>query len=168
MPLPKIPKDFNLIVDGRSYHGRVVSFDPPDLTLMTEEIRNAGDQFGYDVDLGMEKLTCSFVLDEYDPDLMSLYGLTSSPSPVQLTFRSSLENEEVAEPHQIEILGKITGISRDTFQNNQRNQATFNVTCRTYKETINGRVVFDLAQNKRVVDGVDQLAVRMTNLGLFS
>ena len=163
MPLPKIAKDYNVLIDGRPYYDKMVSFTIPDITVITEDIRNAGSDFADDIDMGLEKLTGSFTLDEYDPNLFSLMGLTVN-NTVGITFLSSMENDEVQEPHRIEMQARLRGNSRGEFQTGQRNQVTINYTCKSYKETINGRVVYDLGKNKRGINGVDQLAQRRANL----
>lgn len=163
MPLPKIAKDYNLIVDGRPYYDKVSSFTLPDITVVTEDIRNAGSDFPDDIDMGLEKLVGSFVLDEYDPDVFANMGLLVN-NVVQLTFLSSMENDEVQEPHRIEMQVRLRGNSRGEFQTGNRNQVTINFTCKTYRETINNRPIYDLGKNKRVINGVDQLAQRRLNL----
>ena len=39
MPVAKLRKEINLFIDGRGYAGRVTEFDPPKLSVKTEEHR---------------------------------------------------------------------------------------------------------------------------------
>jgi hypothetical protein len=86
MAAEDILKYLNLIVDGRGYAGKIEEYNPPDLTLATEEFRGGGMDVPIDIDMGLEKLTCSFVLTSYTADVLALWGVKIG-APVQLTAR---------------------------------------------------------------------------------
>ncbi|MDL2295612.1 phage major tail tube protein [Lachnospiraceae bacterium OttesenSCG-928-E19] len=87
--MPKILKNFNLFVDGRGYAGRADEVTPPKLTIKTEEIRAGGMDAPAEVDMGMEKIETSFSLIEYDPDILTQFGVVSGNS-VSITLRGAL------------------------------------------------------------------------------
>ena len=91
MAAEDILKYLNLIVDGRGYAGKIEEYSPPDLTVSTEEFRGGGMDQAIDIDMGQEKMTCSFVLTSYDADVLALWGVKDG-STVQLTARGSLES----------------------------------------------------------------------------
>ena len=71
----KVLKNFSLFVDGRGYAGKAEEVTPPKLTIKTEEFRGGGMDAPIDIDLGMEKMECQFILVDFDAELMKLFGL---------------------------------------------------------------------------------------------
>lgn len=164
MPTPRILQDYSVSADGRVIDDFLASVGIPDMTEVTETYDNAGQIFGEEIALAYEIPIVTLVLDEYNEEVFSLYGLTTNAKK-QFTIRGSLENDAGVTPHLIQVTGRIKSITRGDVTNRQKNQATVTITCTEYKETIGGRAVWDIAKNKLVVDGVDQLAARNAALG---
>ncbi len=165
--MTKILKNFNLFVDGRGYAGRADEVTPPKLTIKTEELRAGGMDAPMSVDLGMEKLECSFSLVEYDPELIKQFGLISG-NAVQLTLRGALVDDNTTTPMVIQLRGMYTELDFGSFKAGERGTLKCNVACRYYSLEIGGNVVveIDVDNMTRVINGVDQMAEVRDALGL--
>ncbi|CAA0111542.1 Uncharacterised protein [BD1-7 clade bacterium] len=74
--LPEKLKGFALYVEGRGYAGRCSEVTLPKLTRKTEDYQAGGMDGPVEIDMGVEKLTMSYVLEEYNPDIIKLWGIT--------------------------------------------------------------------------------------------
>ena len=93
MAVVNILRNINLFVDGRGYAGRVAEVELPELSVMTEEYRAGGMDAPIEIDLGLEKLECSWSMSSIDDALLKRWGLApGSSTPV--TFRAALESED--------------------------------------------------------------------------
>ncbi|ROS05671.1 hypothetical protein EDC56_1217 [Sinobacterium caligoides] len=96
--LPKILKNFNLVVGKFGYAGRVSEIVLPKLSLKSEEFQLGGLDTPAMMDIGMERLECEFTLLEYDAEVIKCFGLTSSKNGsdrnVDLKFRGSFSDGE--------------------------------------------------------------------------
>jgi P2 family phage contractile tail tube protein len=168
MAADKVLKFLNLIVDGMGYAGALESYTSPDLTISTEEFRAGGMDAPIDLDMGMEKLTCSFKLKSYDTDLMALFGLRKG-NGVQLTARGALEDRDGTVYGVVHAMrGKITQFQRGEWVGSTAPSLTLSLSLDYYREELDGRVLqeLDVVNMIRVVDGVDQLSDHRAVLGL--
>lgn len=154
-----IQKRFNLYVDGRGYAGQIEEFQPPTLTIVTDEFR-AGDMDAPEsIDMGMEALECSFILRAKDPDVIALCGL-GNRRPVRLTARAALESvtgELKAEQHS--LWGQITTFEQDAWKAGEPVNINCTVKLHYWKQVIDGRelIEIDVRNGIRKIDGVDQM-----------
>lgn len=168
MAAEDILKYLNLIVDGRGFAGKIEEYSAPDLTVSTEEFRGGGMDVPIDIDMGLEKLTCSFVLTSYTADILALWGVKQG-APVQLTARGSLESlDGTTTPVQHHMQGKITQLARGTWGSGSKPSLTVTISLRYYREVHGARTIteIDAVNMIRVINGVDQLAEHRANIGL--
>ena len=168
MAAEDILKYLNLIVDGRGYAGKIEEYNAPDLTISTEEFRGGGMDAAIDIDMGMEKMTTSFVLTSYDADVLALWGIKDG-STVQFTAKGSLESENgtrTAISHHMQ--GKLISLARGTWGSGAKPSLTVTVSLRYYREVHGQRTIneIDVINMVRVINGVDQLAEHRANIGL--
>ena len=55
--------------------GRVTEFDPPKLTVKTEQHLAGGMDAPREIDMGLEKLECMLTLADFDADALRSFGL---------------------------------------------------------------------------------------------
>lgn len=168
MAAEDILKYLNLIVDGRGYAGKIEEYSAPDLTVSTEEFRGGGMDAPIDIDMGQEKMTCSFVLTSYDPDVLALWGVKFG-APVQLTARGSLEDlDGTTTPVRHHMHGKMISVARGTWGSGNKPSLTCTMSLRYYREVHGLRTIneIDVINMVRVINGVDQLAEHRANIGL--
>lgn len=161
-------KNINLFVDGRGYAGQIDEYNPPELTLVTEDYRAGGMDAPVALDMGMEPLETSFSLIAYDADVLALFGVAEGQS-VPFTARGALESYDgTVKPVIHNMQGKITQVARGTWAAGQKPQLTITMRLDYYKETHNGTVIheIDVPNMKRIVNGVDRLAAIRRAIGL--
>lgn len=166
--LDQILKNMSLFVDGRGYAGNAEEISLPKLTLKTEEMRNGGMDAGVAVDMGMEKLECSFTLTSFDPDVLKLFGLTAG-QVTPLTMRGHVESEDgTSAAVAVNLRGKITEMDFGSWKPGDKATVKASVALRYYKLTHAGEVLheIDVVGMKRIIGGVDQLAATRASLGL--
>lgn len=168
MAAEDIIKYLNLVMDGRGFAGKIKEWSPPALTLTTQDFRAGGMDAAVDLDMGMEKLTCSGVLTSYDDNVLALWGLKQGAG-VQLTARGSMESlDGTTKPIIHNMTGKMISLERGTWGPGNEPSLTFNLSLTFYREVVNGREthLIDVINMIRVVDGVDQLAAHRANIGI--
>lgn len=168
MAAEDILKYLNLIVDGRGYAGKIEEYSPPDLVVTTEEFRAGGMDAPIDLDMGLEKLACSFVLTSYDADVLALWGVKTKAG-VNLSAKGSLESQDgTTTPVVHRMTGKIISMARGTWGAGAKPSLTISMSLTYYKETHGNRVLHELdpVNMVRAIDGVDQLAAHRANIGV--
>jgi P2 family phage contractile tail tube protein len=168
MAAEDILKYLNLIVDGRGYAGKIEEYNSPDLTLITEDFRAGGMDAPIDLEMGMEKLTCSFVLSSYDADALALWGVKLSAG-VQFTAKGSLESRDGAtKAVSHKMTGKLISLARGTWGSGSKPSLTITVSLTYYQEVHDGVVLseIDVINMVRIIGGVDQLAAHRANIGI--
>lgn len=168
MPVQRLLKNISLFIDGRGYAGKVDEFDPPKLTVKTEEFRAGGMDAPLEVDMGMEKLEAGLTLSGVDSGALKLFGLTTgSFAPMTLRGASQGETGEV-EAAVIQLRGQVKEVDWGTWTPGEKAPVKLMVGVRYYKLEIAGEIVheIDVENMKRVIDGTDQLAELRSALGL--
>lgn len=154
--IPKILKQFNLMIAGQGMAGIVTQLTLPSLNLKTEEHRAGGMDTPVEIDMGMEKMELKFTLAEHLNLVYRAFG-----TEVQYTFRGAKVGEGgVVEPMIIEARGVCKSLDGTNVKAGDPNPLECTMTVRYIKILINGeRVVeVDALNMTRFVNGVDQLA----------
>lgn len=165
--IPRVLKNFSLFVDGRGLAGLIDTLTLPKLTTKMEEFRGGGMDAPVELDMGMEKLEGSFVLAEYNPDIVALYGLASPDT--QLTARGALRRDgEDAVPAIVNMTGSIKELDPGDWKAGDMSTGTFAYALRYLKLTVGGRelIEIDKVNMIRRINGQDQLATIRTALGV--
>jgi hypothetical protein len=167
--LPRTLRNFSLFLDGVGFAGRVTELTLPTISIATEEYRAGGLDAPIQIDMGMEALTCSFTLAEYDVDVMKVVGIYDQ-NAFQVTARGALQrNGDVAAvPIVCNLTGSITSFDPGALEAGSLTEATFEMAVRYYKLAIANEdiIEIDVENLKRIVNGVDQLESIRTALGL--
>lgn len=163
-----IRKNFNLFVDGRGYAGQVEEFNPPKLTLQTEDFRAGGMDAPVKVTMGMEAMECDFSMKAYDRDVLSLFGVVEGAS-VPLVVREALESFDGTVTQVVRTLrGKITELDEGTSKPGESPMLKCTLSLTYYKMQHGDRVVheIDIENMVRVINGNDALAAIRGALGM--
>lgn len=168
MPARDVLKNMNLFVDGFGHAGQVTEYNPPDLTLTTEDFRAGGMDAPVPIEMGMEPLETSFVLIQYSALVLARWGVKQGSS-VPLTIRGALESfDGSVKPVIHRMRGKITSLQRGTWAPAQQPALTATLRPVFYEEMHDGVEIYriDLENMVRRVNGVDTLADTRAALGL--
>lgn len=163
-----IRKNFTMWVDGRGYAGQVDEFNPPKLTLVTEEFRAGGMDIPIDLTMGMEKMTCDWSMKSYSRDVLALFGVKEG-AIVPVTVREALESFDGTVTTVVRnCRGKITELDEGTSKPGEAAVLKITMSLVYYKMTHGGRVIheIDAENNVRIIDGVNQLADINSALGI--
>lgn len=163
-----ILKNINLFVDGRGYAGQIDDYSPPDLTLVTEDYRAGGMDAPITLDMGMEALEASFNLSAYDRDVLLQFGVAEGNS-IPFIARGALESYDGTVTAVVHTMrGKITTLSRGTWEPGTKPQLSITMRLDYYKEEHGGQVVheIDIENMVRIVNGQDRLTEIREAIGL--
>ena len=163
-----ILKNVNLFVDGQGYAGQVEEVNLPKLTIKTEEHRDGGMDAPIEIDMGMQKLECSFTTSRIDAGLLRRFGLGPN-NLVPLTFRAALESEDgTVVPVVATIRGNVKEIDYGAWKPGEKAKLKPMVTVRYYKLEYDGEVLheIDIDNMVRIIDGTDRLEAQRTALGI--
>ncbi len=163
-----VRKNINLFVDGRGMAGQIIEFNPPVMTLVTEEFRAGGMDVPVELTMGMEKLEASFSLIAYDRDVLALFGVTEGQF-VQFIAREALESYNGAVTPVVHTMrGKIRSIDPGTSKPGDQPSLNIELALVYYKMQHGDTTVWEIdAENMvRVMNGVDALASQRAALGL--
>ncbi|QTI81502.1 phage major tail tube protein (plasmid) [Roseomonas marmotae] len=163
-----VRKNINLFVDGRGYAGQIEEFNPPKLTLQTEEFRAGGMDAPIELTMGMEKLECDFSLVSYDRDVLSLFGVAEG-AQVPFVAREALESfDGTVTPVVHTMRGKIREIDPGTSKAGDKPSLKVTVALTYYKLEHGGKVVheIDVENMVRTINGTDALAAIRGAIGL--
>ena len=169
MPAARLLKNINLFVDGRGYASRVDEFDPPKLTIKTEEFRAGGMDMPVEIDQGMEKLEATLTLSGIDSESLKLFGLTGGNfTPVTLRGGSEDVDTGAVEPAVIHLRGQFKEVDYGTWKPGEKVPVKLMVAARYYKLEVGGETIHEIdPQNMvRIIDGTDQMAAMRAALGL--
>lgn len=169
MAIASVLKDFNLFVDGRGFLGKAEEINPPKLTLKTEELRTGGMDAPLEVDVGMEKLEADFTLVEFDPHVIGLFGVQIGAA-VSFTARGSMQNPTTgaAVPVVVNMRGRIKELDMGTWKPGEVAKLKCSLMLEYYRFSEAGMdlIEIDVQGMRRVINGVDQLALTRANLGI--
>lgn len=141
MQVPHILKNYNLFINGIGFAGRVKEVTLPVLEIATEEFKAAGMVMPMDLDMGMQKLTCSMVLNEYNPEALRLFGLGVG-STASVTLKGVLDNENGQDAAnqvkkiEVKLNGMWTSIDMGTWIVGESQSLTLSMSATYYKVSI--------------------------------
>jgi uncharacterized protein len=165
--LPRHLRNFNVMVDGRSYAGRADEVTLPTLAITTQDHKAGGMDAPVEVDMGMEKMDLSITLSDYDESVIAGFGLLGAGIPI--TLRGAIQRQgEESQPVVVKLLGGLKSRSTGSWSPGGKQSTTLVYSLRKYSESINGieYVNIDVENMVRVINGVDQLATQRAAIGL--
>lgn len=155
----RIVTNFTLSVDGIPLIGKVKSVNPPNVQPETDTIRPGGMEAPQTVVLGLQSLDMSFVLFDYNPEILKLSGLRQNKE-VQAVINGFIAEVDGTQ-HQVKMIagGLITGVDRGSYENGSVPEMEFTMEgLNSYKELFNGDVVHDInIRANQIVSGQDDL-----------
>lgn len=165
--VPKVIKNFNLIVDNFGYAGLCEKVMPPDLKTKDEAHRGGGMDAPISLDMGMEELELKATMAEHNPFIFRQFGLQDG-NAVAVTLRGAAQDDRSTTPITIVATGRYCAITSGDWKPGDKPPLDFTIKLRYYKITIGNREVveIDVLAGIRKIDGVDQLAAMRDALGL--
>lgn len=167
MIIPKVLKNFNLFVEGVGYAGLVEELTLPKLTLKMADLHNGGMDAPVDLEMGMDKLECSFTVSEYNPEVIKRFGLRKG-AQASLVMRGGLDAEDGVVPVAVHLVGAWKDLDMGSWKPGEKAPLSVNVTLRYYKLTMASEelIEVDVANMVRRIDGEDQLQDMRKAIGM--
>lgn len=169
MSVRNVRKNLNLWVDGKGYAGQIESFCAPQLRLQTESFRAAGMDVPIELDMGMERLVCSFSLISYDAEVLAAFGVRKGKESPLLVVREALESfDGTVTPVVHTMSGMIRRLDPGISRPGQKTVLMVEVALDYYKLKHGESVVteIDVQNMVRIVDGIDVLQATRQALGM--
>ncbi|MBB78348.1 MAG: phage major tail tube protein [Crocinitomicaceae bacterium] len=167
--LPRTLRNFSLFVDGTGYAGKVTEMTLPTLAIQTEDYRAGGLDAPIAIDMGMESMSASFTLAEYDVNVLKLFGLYDQ-NAVDLTVRGALQRngDTDAVAMVVNLTGSFSQFDPGSLEAGAMTEASFEFAVRYYKLSIAAEVLHevDIENMTRVINGTDQLQSLRTAMGV--
>ncbi|TIM41736.1 MAG: phage major tail tube protein [Mesorhizobium sp.] len=163
--LPRQLKAFNLYFDGDSYAGRCDSITLPTITMLTEEHRAGGMDAPKKLEMGMEAMTSSIILSDYDPRIISLIGVDNVPLTARGALQAQGKNAEAVVVNMRGMLA-VTEFSEWKPGTKSTKTLTYELDYFRYRQADVEYVEIDIINMVRRIGGVDQLATQRNAIGL--
>lgn len=168
MAMREILKNFNLFVDGKGFAGVVEDYTPPKLAIKTEDFRAGGMDSSVAIDMGMEKLECSFTLINFDRTVLTLFGFLPG-LPTICTVRGAIENDlGIVTPIIHAMTGRIREIDQGTWKAGDKPSLKVTMDLTRYGHTQGGieTTLIDIPNMIRFIGGVDKMAAVRAAIGV--
>ena len=166
--LPKVLRNFNVLLEGTSFAGIATEVTLPKLTIMEDEHRGGGHDAPVMIDRGMEKLELSFTMAEQHAAIFKRFGLRDGQG-TSIVFRGAKVDDRTVESYVVEARGRLNLADPGSISsgNNAKNELKAGMSLRYIKISMKGAtlVEIDVDNMKRVIDGSDQLAEIRDALG---
>lgn len=170
--LPKVLRNFNVIVEGRPLAGIAEELKLPDLERKTEEYRASGMLAPVSLDLGMELLTLEFTLTEFNSDVLKAWGVTDAGG-INTRFMGAARADDSnagVDAIEISVRGRWKKIEQGNAKNSDMAKMKVQMPLVYYRYNLNGETLIeiDVVNGKEVVGGVDRSADVLKALGIAS
>lgn len=160
--------DFSLFLKAEGKFGMIEKLELPELKWKSEEYAGGGLIGTRDLALILDKLEMKFSSNSYDRSLLA----TALQAPGRQTqwkvMGSMIVPGEAERPFRALVTGSMMELKRNELSPGKKSDADFVIKDITYyQEILDGREMYeiDLLNQKLVVNGTDQMAVRRRNLG---
>lgn len=163
-----VRKFFNVFVDGQGYAGQAEEFNPPKLTLKTEEFRAGGMAAAIELTMGMEKLEADFTLISFDKNVLALFGVVEGNN-VSFIVREVLESfDGTTTPVVHTMRAKIKELDQGSVQPGAKTSLKVSMALSYYKLQHGGSVVQEIDVENLVqnINGTDVLSAFRGALGI--
>ncbi|MGI0119452.1 phage major tail tube protein [Zooshikella sp. RANM57] len=156
--MPKVLKNMNLYIAGKGYAGRVSEITLPKLTIKTEEYSAGGLDTPLSIDMGMEKLECSFTVHECNKNIFDWFELNYSKKE-NIIIRGAMEQGGKVHAVELVLAGGFKELDMGAWKAGDKGAMKIQVALSYYKLTMDKDILaeIDVINMKRVINGVDKL-----------
>ena len=157
--IPKVLKNFNIMVDGFGCAGLCEEVELPELKKHEEKFRGAGMDAPVALDLGMEELNLKMSFAEHLEVIYRQFGLVDG-NAVGVTFRAAKADDTSVVAIEVVARGSYSLIPASKVKAGEKGMLEATMALRYYRLTIGGAklIEIDIEAGTRIINGVDQLA----------
>lgn len=156
--IPKILKNYNMVLNGVGFAGRVDQVELPKLQIQIEEHRGGGQDSPAAIDMGMELIECGFECSEHSPEFFANFGLQDG-NAVQIRFLAAAADDLTVDEYEVEVHGLYKELDGGTLKAGDKTNLKGTIACRYYRLALAGAdlIEIDVENMTRVINGVDQM-----------
>lgn len=157
--LPKILRNFNLMLDGTSFAGICTEVVLPKLNIKEEDHQGGGHDMPVPVDMGMEKMELSFTMAEHHAAVYRSFGLRDGQG-VSAVFRGAKVDDKTVESYVVTVRGRVNEVDPGTAGVGNKNEMRSRMSLLFYEVKMKGAelVYIDVLNMIRRINGKDVLA----------
>lgn len=158
-PLPKILRNYNVLIDGTAFAGIATEVQLPKLTIQEEDHRGGGHDMPIPIDMGMEKVEVGFTLADHHAAVFRKFGLRDGNS-CSLVFRGAKVDDKAVESYVVECRGRLREVDGGAATPGGKNELKGMISCRYIKISLKGEAVVEIDADNfvRKIGGQDVLA----------
>lgn len=158
---------FNWYIDGRGFAGEIDSYTAPKLALITEGFRAGGMDSSVAIEMGMEPMESTVVLQSFDQNVLALWGVTQNAT-IACNARAAFQTEDgtvLAVRH--EMRGRIRELEEGEWKAGEKSMLSIVMDLDFYRRLNDGEEIhkIDIPNMIRVINGVDQLEAQRAAIG---
>jgi P2 family phage contractile tail tube protein len=170
--LPKIIKNWNVIIEGRNFAGIAEEVELPTLERAMEDYRGGGMLGPVKQDLGMSGMECSFTLGEFNGDILRAWGVFGAAQlPVRFLAAARADADEAPnDAIEIAMRGRWQSLEPGTAKGGEMAKLKVTMPLSYLRYSVNGErlLEIDLIAGTEIVGGEDRQAEVRRALGLTS
>lgn len=157
--VPRIIKNFALMIDGVGYAGIADSVTLPPLTIKGDDHRGGGMDAPVEIDMGMEKLELKFSMAEHSSSVMRGFGLQDGRA-VSGQFRAAKVDDKTVQAYVATFRGRYHDVTPGEVKPGEKSPMTGTISLRYYRLECAGEqlIEIDIDNFIRRIGGVDVLA----------
>lgn len=160
--------DFTVWVEGVGKIGECPSFQPPEITIATEEYRGGGMDGTVDVPHGVEKIEFSFDMHTWDPHIWGQLSYGPGSLRKRIQFRGYTQTYDGTEAGvKITTYSLVRAVRPQGIDAGGKSMTTVDLSASYYRHEIGDQVVneIDIFARTFFINGVDRSAAARTFLG---
>jgi P2 family phage contractile tail tube protein len=164
--LPQTIRAMNLSVDGKGFLGAVEEVVLPKLKIKTHAFKAGGMDTPIELDMGLEKLECSFTVANYDRDLFKAFDITPNRH-LPLTMRGAIEEDGTIHPVVLRLEGACKELDMGTWKSGEQVKLKMQMTLKKYELLIDDeeQIFVDVLNMVRRIHSVDVLEAARAAIG---
>ncbi len=165
--MPKLLKDFNVLINGFSTNSTVKSIELPKITYKTQEIQTG--VFTLSDNIGLENLQAVITLSEQNYNILTSLGALNNTTGQLLTFLGFQENNGgESDKIRMDMVGRFSEINHGTPTKGETTDFVLKANLQTYNYSINDTSLLqvDILTNTFIVSGINQIEKRNKALGI--
>lgn len=156
--LPQRLTHFSMFIMGRGYAGIVKEITLPKIQMKFEDYRGGGMDAPVPFENGMEKLEAEFTLDEYDPIVLTNFGVGAG-GRLGIHVRGALKQQSLVTAVSCQLKGLISELDFGTWKAGEDNPLKFKMYCSYYRLALDEVPVIEIDTEAmvRIIGTEDQL-----------
>jgi P2 family phage contractile tail tube protein len=166
---PNTVKQWNMYIDGEGLAGKVKDLTLPVLEMTTESMRAGTMLAPVDLDMGLETLTMSATLMEFNRMVLKKWGVTDlSGLKMRFLMAEVASDGNGVTALEVSVRGRFKKLDFGTLEAGKPNEMKMEGSLTYYKLTASGETIheIDVLSGKQLIGGIDRTKDLLAAIGL--